>query len=488
MLGYDTRTVGGQHRCWCPALIGSALFQQERVRNGGNFALAVRAGRRLDVNVTGLYSKFDADNTNQNFLAWGSRAINNGGTLTNATVAGRHGGGRHDLVAEQRHARTSASCTTRSTASRRRRRASIDFDLGWRPADGWDLHFKVGYTDAEGNTDAQPFVEFGAPATFTYDLRGRAPQVSFANVDPTDPNDMQFIFSSLHQILNDDEEKYGYVDATRELEWGALNSIKFGAKYTDHERDLLFNATTYGGFHVPINTTPASAFAGGPTPGDFLDEISAPGTLDAYWQINKDAVNEHPVRQPDGAAPVLSAAELLGDGEGERRLRHGQSRRRQVARQRRRALREHRPDVGGRPDRRRRLHAESVRQLYADQRRPHLQRLAADGELRVRPQRPVRAACCRRARHGAAGLHGRRTAREPEPRRADRHGRQSERRSVSREPGRRVGRVVSQPGRGGRAGDLLQGHQVVHHRPAGHGVLHRAVGDVAVPAVHGRRA
>jgi iron complex outermembrane recepter protein len=115
--------------------------------------------------------------------------------------------------------------------------------------------------------------------------------VHFANVDPTDPNDMQFIFSSLHQILNDDDETYGYVDATRELEWGVLDSVKFGAKYTDHNRDLRFNATTYGGFHVPINQTPASAFAGGPTPGDFLDEISAPGTLDAYWQINKDAVN-----------------------------------------------------------------------------------------------------------------------------------------------------------------------------------------------------
>jgi iron complex outermembrane receptor protein len=103
---------------------------------------------------------------------------------------------------------------------------------------------------------------------------------------------MQFIFSSLHQILNDDEEKYGYVDATRELEWGALDSIKFGAKYTNHERDLRFNGTTYGGFHVPINTLAASLFAGGPTPGDFLDEISAPGTLDSYWQINRGAVND----------------------------------------------------------------------------------------------------------------------------------------------------------------------------------------------------
>jgi iron complex outermembrane receptor protein len=43
---------------------------------------------------------------------------------------------------------------------------------------------------------------------------------------------------------------------------------------------------------VPINGRPASDFAGGPTPGNFLSDISAPGTLDAYWQINKDAVND----------------------------------------------------------------------------------------------------------------------------------------------------------------------------------------------------
>src|SRR5687768_16444701 len=290
VLTYDTRTVGG-NQVSVPGLIGSALFTQERVRKGINFGLQWEAADNFDINVTGLYSKFDADNTNENFLAWGSRAINNGGTLTNATVQGGTAvagtisslnGGQEDFAVVYDAINRFASAETRS----------IDFDLGWRPADGWDLHFKVGYTDAEGNTDAQPFVEFGAPATFTYDLRGRAPQVSFANVDPTDPNDMQFIFSSLHQILNDDEEKYGYVDATRELDWGVLDSIKFGAKHTDHERDLLFNGTTYGGFHVPINTTLASSFAGAQTPGDFLDEISAPGTLDAYWQINKEAVND----------------------------------------------------------------------------------------------------------------------------------------------------------------------------------------------------
>ncbi len=81
---------------------------------------------------------------------------------------------------------------------------------------------------------------------FDYDLRGRSPSVQFRNVDATDPADMQFILSSLHQILNNDDETYGYIDAERQLDFGPLKSVKFGAKYTDHNRELIFNATTYG--------------------------------------------------------------------------------------------------------------------------------------------------------------------------------------------------------------------------------------------------
>ena len=138
---------------------------------------------------------------------------------------------------------------------------------------------------------------------------------------------MQFIFSSLHQILNDDEEKYGYVDATRELDWGVLDSIKFGAKYTDHERDLLFNGTTYGGFHVPINTTLASRVRGRSDARRFPRRDLGAGHAGRVLADQQGRGQRHPVRQPDGSARVLSAAELLGDGEGERRLRHGKPQR-----------------------------------------------------------------------------------------------------------------------------------------------------------------
>src|SRR5690606_22241448 len=68
---------------------------------------------------------------------------------------------------------------------------NIDFDMNFRPNETLTLHMNVGYTDAEGNTDAQPFVEFGAPGVFEYDLRGKAPTFSFvpnANGDVVDPN------------------------------------------------------------------------------------------------------------------------------------------------------------------------------------------------------------------------------------------------------------------------------------------------------------
>jgi iron complex outermembrane receptor protein len=256
VLGYRDLDPGPNTLLF-PELIGSALFQQERVRSGGNFGLQFRPNDVVDINVTGLYSKFEADNTNQNYIAWGSRALDGeggqaacppSGSVTNrviednTVVAGRvssSNGGTCGFGVVYDAIKRFASAETRN----------IDFDMNVKPAEGLTLHFKVGYTDAEGNTDAQPFVEFGAPGVFEFDLRGEAPSVRYlpnrdGNVtDPTDPSDLPLIFSSLHQILNEDDEKYVYADALKDLEFGPVKSVKVGAKFTDHQRDLVFNAT-----------------------------------------------------------------------------------------------------------------------------------------------------------------------------------------------------------------------------------------------------
>lgn len=288
-LGYfdNDPTAGTQ---LVPSLIGSALFQQKRIRKGVNAAVQWRPNDQLEINLTGLISKFGANNLNENYLAWGSNALGGGGTLTNVTMQG-------DTAVAGRIASTASGRGVVYDSIERfadTRARDIDLEVKYHLNDQWDMHARVGYTDAYGNTDSQPFVEFGAPATFDYDLRGGVPKVHFTNLDPTRPQDLQFDFASLHQITSDDKEKYGYLDFTYKVDWGPMTALRFGGKITDHDRNVDFQATTYGGFFVPLQAngcgggvcTPSS-FAGPLTPSDFLDNIAAPGTLTSYFQVDR---------------------------------------------------------------------------------------------------------------------------------------------------------------------------------------------------------
>jgi iron complex outermembrane recepter protein len=294
VLGY----FNGPGGLLMPSLIGSALFEQERERKSFNATAQWRPTDQLEIILDGLYSKFGADNINQNYLAWGSQAIGGGGTLTNATVHGDTAvagtvtsvnggtGGRgvvFDAIDRFALAKTNY----------------IDLAANYTAADSWLLHFDVGNSKAEGDTQSQPFVEFGAPGAFRYDLRGDTPQVTFLGVDPTRPNDMAFDFASLHEITNDDSELYSYLDAEKIFDGGAFKSLKFGVKYTDHERKTDFQATTYGGFFLPLSATGCnghacnpSDFAGGTTPNDFLGSASS-GTLNRYWSVNRGLVERY---------------------------------------------------------------------------------------------------------------------------------------------------------------------------------------------------
>ncbi|HEV8632553.1 MAG TPA: TonB-dependent receptor, partial [Thermoanaerobaculia bacterium] len=293
VLGYSRPVQAGG--LLVPDLIGSALFKQERERKAFNTEFQFRPSEHLELNLNGFWSRFGADNINQNYLAWGSHALGDGGTLTNTTVEGgtavagvitspNDPGARgvvYDAIDRFAFAKTWFA----------------DLDGTFTPSASWLVHFDGGYTKADGDTSSQPFVEFAAPAAFRYDLRGRSPQVQFLNIDPTNPNQLQFDFASLHHITNDDSESYAYLDAENFLDAGALKSLKFGVKYTDHERKTDFQATTYGGFFLPLLATGCGghactpgSFFGGFTPGDFLGDISAAGTLDRYWSVNRGAV------------------------------------------------------------------------------------------------------------------------------------------------------------------------------------------------------
>ena len=288
-----------------PTLINSALFQQDRVRKGGNFDLQYKPFGGLEFNLNGFVSIFDAQNTNQSWLVDPQRAIANGGTISNCVLD--HGACVAGTVTSLNNG-TSDFGVFYDSFHRLAKTTShnIDLDTKYTPVENLSLHLDFGYTDATGKTDPQYFPEFGAPASFSYDFTHGAPRVTMlpngngTTVDWTNPSSFIFDFANDDVFINKDKEAYLYLDAEEKLDLGVLKSVKVGFKASNHERDASGNFTTYGGFFRPINTVPASAFYGGQAPSDFLHNIANSGSLTKAWIVD-----------PAKAQAILSQAEAV---------------------------------------------------------------------------------------------------------------------------------------------------------------------------------
>lgn len=289
VLGYDPGLdPTGQGR-QVPVLIGSALFLQQRERFGGNIEIQFRPTDNLEFGISGLWTRFNANNTNYNFLAWPSRSGLGGGTttLTDVTVEGDTvvAGTISNIAAAGGFGQVYDIIDREAFAESR----YIAGNFSYETDGGLKLGGQVGYTDADGDTVRQPFVEFLGTSDFSFDLTGEAPTVSFDSVDPNNPDDFAFEFASNHSIGNDDSELFAYFDAEQELNLGVLEAIKVGVKYTDHSRVTDFQATTFGGFFLPFRAggcggvCTAASFGGGLTPSDYLQNIAISGTLDSYF-------------------------------------------------------------------------------------------------------------------------------------------------------------------------------------------------------------
>src|SRR3546814_20220573 len=55
-------------------------------------------------------------------------------------------------------------------------------------------------------------------------------------------------FARLPTVQSDDEEKYAYLDYQHGVDWGPVKALKFGVKYTDHDRGSLWMSTEGGAF------------------------------------------------------------------------------------------------------------------------------------------------------------------------------------------------------------------------------------------------
>lgn len=298
-LGYSDRVIDDQGGATLavPDLIGSALFEQERVREGANIGIQFRPNESLDVNLTGLYSKLEADNFNQNYMAWFSQMFGAGEQPTNTVVAANG-----TLVSGQFAQGANANGVVFDAILRDAgtKTSSIDLDFDFAPGDVWALHGKVGYTEAEGETATQPFWETQNPTGFTWDFSNGVPEIDFTDIaDANDPNSLPTLgWASHNQFLNEDDEFYVYGDLEWTLDAGAFTAVKAGLKFTEHERNVDI---TYGQTRALLgpNSTACdggacslASAAGDVTPSDFLEDIASAGSVQSYRMVSADRLRE----------------------------------------------------------------------------------------------------------------------------------------------------------------------------------------------------
>ncbi|HWA92178.1 MAG TPA: TonB-dependent receptor [Rhizomicrobium sp.] len=268
-----------------PTLIGSALFQQQRERAGGDVTMQWRPTEAIDFTVSGFYSHLKADNTNNNFMAWVQNEIGNNNSPTSYLVKGNTlvsavfpkinpaTGAVVDGVVEDSIYRPGAAAST----------WYVDGDMHWMPTEHWDIHAKLGYTRGEGLTPSQPTWESDGMTGVGYNFAGGGvAAVAFPDIDTSDAAQMNNDWAWSDQFTAVDKEFYTQLDAEYELDAGVLKSVKVGGRYANHTRDVSgFDEGTCA-FACPA--TPSSAVWSGATyPGDFGDDFAGGGFLRNIW-------------------------------------------------------------------------------------------------------------------------------------------------------------------------------------------------------------
>ena len=223
---------------WAPTLIGSALFEQERKRGGGDVAVQWRPNDQFELRLTGFYSKLNATNHNDNYMFWGSNELNNNAptsfTVRNNTLVQANfplvsptGAQVNGLVVDN-IIRPDASGTS----------YYINLDGDYRASDKLTFTGQVGFTRGVGDTPTEPAFEVDGLTAISYAPSGNGWAVTPANINPLSPAGLANDWAWNETFTSVDKETYGKIDGKYDVDHGVFKDVKFGVRYAEHSRKV----------------------------------------------------------------------------------------------------------------------------------------------------------------------------------------------------------------------------------------------------------
>jgi iron complex outermembrane receptor protein len=225
---------------WYPNLIGSALFEQERKRTGAMIDIQFRPSDNWEIDLNAFTSKLDAPNYNRNYMLWGAHFINGnapdaGYVVRNNTLVMAHWAaeagtqtGIYDQIS-----RPDASSDSKF----------VELALDWRANEALRFKGSFGTTTGHGKTPTQDVAEWdvgkGTGAEYAFHGIGSGADWNLGSEDTATPTNatLDWIFGYQNVNVKDDEQ-WAQVDGAYSFTDGPFTELKFGLRWTDHERSL----------------------------------------------------------------------------------------------------------------------------------------------------------------------------------------------------------------------------------------------------------
>jgi len=306
-----------------PYGINSALFEQTRKRTGGLLDVQVKPTAGLTLDLNGFHSNLSASNYNRSFY---NQPMNNlsvglvpssyrvvNGTLVQATFDKSAYPVPSATVDPNLYAEAPATVDQIYRPGASASSSYVDLSGEWRVSDMFKLNGLVGMTKGQGRTPR----DIGYEANFldsgmSYSLgNGGVASVTFPGGDTAHftPANVTTGAAWGSKVSTQDTERYGQLDADLAIDKGVLDSIKFGARFANHERTVALPQAS--GCTVCDGTTnaPLPAWSGQTYPSNFGKGLGS-GVLANVWQLSRDDIltwaNQYDPLQPSDVSEVWS--------------------------------------------------------------------------------------------------------------------------------------------------------------------------------------
>jgi iron complex outermembrane receptor protein len=238
-----------------PTLIGSSLFKQEKQRDGGYVDVEYSPNDKIDLNLSGFYSKLNATNFNDNYMYWGSHELTNNvptsysvqnNTLVNAVWPGAQAALPAGMYYNAAHTLSPVDGLVIDNIARPNENAKsyyINLDGKWNVNSYLTLKGQIGYTQGNGDTPESPsFESDGASAGISYARAGNGwtvtPVAGNGYVSPQSTAGLANDWAWNDVFTELDKETYGKIDGKWELGDGLFKDVEFGVRLSDHTRQV----------------------------------------------------------------------------------------------------------------------------------------------------------------------------------------------------------------------------------------------------------